>query len=567
VSLIYPLLVPLPGETLFSLISRHHYISGQPIAALTCEAFFGHPQGGSQHDLPSRLAHLAERANAVWGNAEIMAKERTLLAYYRAFFPREASTEISDRMFGNSVAHLKFRMGLLTSRFRANHPLKACRACMAEDRAKYGWAYWHLNHQYPGVWTCTNHHELLLEGVVKSTGVQRFQWHLPEEDNLRAVSAKQKSQRPPERACLKDFSLLVEELVAAHGNEPLDMSRLQQVYRAELGCRNWLTPGGNLRLSSMAKHFGEFLKPFKDLIEFDSLPCTETEINQQLGRLLRPRAEATHPLRHCLMINWLFGSMERFSLAYRATLDRRPESLKAEALRPGTASDLQREKLVSLVTVGGHSMRVAARQVGIDVGTAITWAGQAGLSISRRPKKLHPKLRQELIARLRRGMDKDAVAKSAELSVVTVTKLLLSEPGLHAEWTRTRKAKMQSRSREVWVSASASNPDAGVKLLRALHPAAYAWLYRNDREWLNENKPAPCGNALHPPRRGVDWLARDLALSAEVSRVGRELRHRSGSQKVKLWQIYQVLPALKAKLPVLHRMPLTKSAIAQLVGG
>jgi hypothetical protein len=47
-------------------------------------------------------------------------------------------------MEGDTLAHFKLRLGILTSRFRANHPLKACVVCMAADRNRFGWAYWHL---------------------------------------------------------------------------------------------------------------------------------------------------------------------------------------------------------------------------------------------------------------------------------------------------------------------------------------------------------------------------------------------------------------------------------------
>jgi hypothetical protein len=43
---------------------------------------------------------------------------------------------------------------LLTSRFRAHHPLKACEYCFVEDVRDHGWAYWHPQVQVtPRVWS------------------------------------------------------------------------------------------------------------------------------------------------------------------------------------------------------------------------------------------------------------------------------------------------------------------------------------------------------------------------------------------------------------------------------
>ena len=52
----------------------------------------------------------------------------------------------------------------------------------------------------------------------------------------------------------------------------------------------------------------------------------------------------------------------------------------------------------------------------------------------------------------------------------------------------------------------------------ALDPAAYAWLCRYDRAWLDEHKPDRIAikTELGAPR--ILWDARDEALSLEVSR-------------------------------------------------
>lgn len=50
---------------------------------------------------------------------------------------------------------------------------------MRRDVDHESWAYWHLQHQFPGVWVCSLHGEWLRTSTVKSTGVERFLWHLP----------------------------------------------------------------------------------------------------------------------------------------------------------------------------------------------------------------------------------------------------------------------------------------------------------------------------------------------------------------------------------------------------
>lgn len=555
----------LPGETLFSLVSRHHQFRGHTLAVHTCEQFFGHPRAGSQHDLPSRLSNFVSRTSGCFGEVDEIAREHTLLAYYAAFLSAEELADVTACMAGDSVAHLKLRLGILTSRFRANHPLKACEACIASDRAKFGWAYWHLEHQYPGVWVCQEHGQLLRESLLKATGVERFQWHLPAKKNFRDWPARVRGAMRRESAAIQSLSKQVLKLVSQASDRSIDTSRLHEVYRAELERRSWMTAGGSLRMPAITASYLEHVKHLRVLPEFEALPETLEEAATQLGRMLRPPRSGTHPLRHLVLINWLFGSAESFRKAYQAVLapsetlplgpflqDERP----AEELR-----DPRRAQLVVLLTDQKLSMRMAAKTLGIDVGTAMAWAAQAGLAASRRPKKLMGERRQQAIAQLRKGADKDVVATDAEVSVVTITKLLLSEVGLHAAWQQARHQKARTSARAAWGKLVCTHRGLGVKFLRSLDPAAYAWLYRNDRAWLDAHKPDRQTVATTTELPRVRWDVRDEALSGEVARAGLDLQKRSGTRQIKLWQIYQAVPELKAKLAALDRLPLTRKAI------
>lgn len=75
----------LPGETLFSLVSRLHRLGGHRLADQTADVLFGRRRMGYQHDFPSGL-HEFERSTAgLLGDVRTIALERTLLRYYRPF--------------------------------------------------------------------------------------------------------------------------------------------------------------------------------------------------------------------------------------------------------------------------------------------------------------------------------------------------------------------------------------------------------------------------------------------------------------------------------------------------
>jgi len=204
--------------------------------------------------------------------------------------------------------------------------------------------------------------------------------------------------------------------------------------------------------------------------------------------------------------------------------------------------------------------------MGIDVQTAIAWGAKAGYQASRRPKTLKPIVLQELIAALKTGLDKTAAAKKFSISVTTVTRILRSEVGLQRAWHEARFNLSREQAKSSWIAATSEFPHVGIKALRNLEPAAYAWLYRNDREWLL----AACDSVRLQSRPSiperVDWHSRDLSLSAAVIRTAAKIAAVEKSKQVPLWRIYQVLPELKAKLTALKRLPLTKAAIKNVTG-
>lgn len=318
-------------------------------------------------------------------------------------------------------------------------------------------------------------------------------------------------------------------------------------------------------MPAIAASYLEHVKHLRVLPEFEALPATVEEAITQLGRMLRPPRSGTHPLRHLVLINWLFGSAESFRKAYESALAPSemlsPSPFLHEEQPAQDLKDPRHDQLVGLLADQKLSMRMAAKTLGIDIGTAMAWAAQAGLSASRRPKKLIGERRKHAIAQLRKGADKDVVASSAEVSVVTITKLLLSEVGLHAAWQEARHLKARTSARSGWEKLVRTHGGLGVKFLRSLDPATYAWLYRNDRAWLDAHKPDRQLATTTPGLPRVVWDERDEALSGEVARAGLDLKKRTGNRQVKLWQIYQAVPALKAKLAALDRLPLTRRAI------
>lgn len=555
----YQLLSWLPDETFFSLVSRHHQLWGHVTSAQTCQLIFGSARAGTHHDLPNSLGAFSQRTNALLGEVDFIARERTLLKFYAAFAPPGETENAVACMSSASVAHLKLRLGILTSRFRANHPLKACPQCMEQDLRETGWAYWHLKHQFPGVWMCTTHKQPLLQSALKANGVERFQWLLPRLSELNPASVE--PIETVSSSVLLSLAELIEHLVQSAEHQPLLLGKLHEVYRQELQARGWIAGVASLRTGQIATAFLNHCEPLRRIPEFDSLAEDEEGMAMQLGRLLRPPRSGTHPLRHLLLIHWLFGDAQRFECALKSEKVQNRAPTQDDVLAALPVVNPRIDRLCSLIREEGQSVRKAASLVGVDPQTALVWAAKAGIAISRRPQKLSKNVRAKAIRDLRRGIDKEKAASQAGVSIGSITRLLLSDAKLHADWSEARSAKARAHSRALWLQLLQSSGSLGIKWMRQLDPRTYVWLYRNDRAWLDANKPDLLPASLRPRPSVVDWEARDEQLRDLVREAALHLMEERGVRRIHFWQLCQQIPDLRAKRASLQRLPRTLEAI------
>ena len=169
-----------------------------------------------------------------------------------------------------------------------------------------------------------------------------------------------------------------------------------------------------------------------------------------------------------------------------------------------------------------------------------------------------------LLQDLRCGGDKATLANKYGIAVETVTRVLRTEVGLSTAWRQARWFTAQNDARARWTQALEQLRHLGVKQAREQEAAAYAWLYRHDRAWLQEinrtvERPVP----NHGPR--LDWEQRDLELAEAVHQAAAALwtqkQTAGAAARLRVGELCQRLPELKAKLSALNRLPLTLKAI------
>lgn len=470
-------------------------------------------------------------------------------------------------MRGPSIGSLKFRMGLLTSPFRAHFPLRACPDCMAHDTTNYGIAYWHLSHQFPGSWVCTEHSRLLLECKLKASSAQRFGWVLPDQSNLQSATAE-----PSYEA----FKVLNQLAIAANSLalSPPEGGHFQpkflaQTMRARLREVGMASANSRLKTQAIGQAFHVFMNPLRCIDELRELATTQINAADQACRYLHRVHSVTHTLRHLLMIVWLFEDWQSFLKAYSANTttseltstpvadEQLPLDSKAELV-----NSVFRTECVRLATEQKLSATAIASQLGVAVATVITHLAAAGIQTQKRPKILRNGLPDELKSILREGASKQEASVQFGISVETVTRFLFSEVGLHQEWTAKRFERHQQHARERWTELLSGNRYAKLILLRSIAPDAYAWLYRNDREWLNSSNQ----DRLSRPFSGgriVDWESRDQELATKTQIAIDGLEKLKSGKKIYMTRLLQDVPQLKPYINKLDLLPRTQHLLNQ----
>ena len=227
--------------------------------------------------------------------------------------------------------------------------------------------------------------------------------------------------------------------------------------------------------------------------------------------------------------------------------------------------DAHKKKLIKLINNQNYSITKAAKIIGVDTNTAIAWASQHGITVPRRPKLLKPHIRKNLILGLKAGKNKSVLAEKYGVSTQTISAVLRTEIGLHQEWSDARFNNRLEKERTLWKKMAHANGELGVKAVRMLVPSTYAWLYRNDRAWLNK-----LNHALPKVQRGnnanVNWDERDTALSIQIKQLALKLSTQNTSTTLSLGLICQQIPELKPKLERLSSLPLTYKTLQRVLG-
>ncbi|WP_374554264.1 TnsD family Tn7-like transposition protein [Aquitalea pelogenes] len=543
---------PYPDETLFSLVSRYHRLTGFMSYRDTIELLFGTPAPLLHCSFPQHL-HVASTALFPDKGISLVIDQLTIFPYFRPFLFAWQANKASAYLTGRQTGAIKTLLGMVASQVGAETLYRYCPVCLGADRRQYGQAYWHRSHQLPGVWVCPLHHLPLFE--VDSTWMAGLPLRLVLPDE---TEPQNHAVPLPVTLSQRDSLSRLAELSAQILNSNLGVippQTWQRLYLQRVIDLGLARPTGRLHLAALHTYLMQAMMQFPTQHEFRGCLALAGELPSWLLMLLRKPRRSLHPLKHLLLAEGLGFSGEmllQWVEAPRASRIVEPTSYRIQ--KDCRESDAL---LCQVLARTGGSLQQVAKLTGVSVTTLRLDAVRLGLPVKSRPKTLSPPVMSALEQDFLAGLSLSDIAVKEQLSLVSLYRVLRMQPLVATQWRALRATRERVERRQRFLDDLRHMP------LR--HSSEYQWLYKHDRDWLGQ-QVLDYGKVPRRRMARVDWEQRDRLLAQRVEKWSEARKYLGGRPiRVTLSLIGRELHVAALLDHFLDKLPLTREAIASVV--
>jgi hypothetical protein len=563
---------PYPDEILYSIIARYHIRSANTSPKVTLTELFNSSSTVATADLPSHLNRLNQNLQ-LFSNSTVeeLIDKYTLYPFYSVFLPPKRAIQVKESMKAKQGGDIHTRAGIMASSITMPRYFRFCPNCLEQDLRKYGEVYWHRLHQTPGVLVCPIHTVILNDSTVPIQGFNKHEYLAASLDNCFITPKQQIYKNDTLEKLLRlaqDISWLMNTKLAAKESD-----WLRRRYIALLIEKGLATATGRVYQKKLLDNFLFFYG--HEMLEAIDSRVDYKEEHHWLFGIVRKHRKSFHPIRHLLMIRFLAGSVAEFfnlDYGYKPFGD-------APWLCLNAAADHYLQPVVTELTISNcydtkkpvGTFRCLCGMIYCRTGPDETEEDQYRIGKVKAYGTVWEHKLRELVEVQKLGLR--ATARQLKVDARTVKRYALrlkldtswqssddSKPVLSQEQREddvNSTGKREKRHRETWLTLQREHPEASKTTLRQMAPATYAWLYRNDREWLNQNSPT-----LRVPvsaTNRVDWHERDKLILAQVMDVLPQLLKAEKPVRITTGRIGKTLDVQALLEKHIDKMPLTKA--------
>lgn len=114
-----------------------------------------------------------------------------------------------------------------------------------------------------------------------------------------------------------------------------------------------------------------------------------------------------------------------------------------------------------------------------------------------------------------------------------------------------------------WVSLIKKYPKMSVTELRVKNPVLYAFLYRNDMQWLKDHSPKQKRDPIQ--RSKVDWEKRDLFIKAKIESATKILLSYAPPKRITISSLGAEISKQALLQKHLHKLPESSAILKECV--
>ncbi|MCM3181172.1 TnsD family transposase [Cytobacillus horneckiae] len=542
-----------PDELLYSWFSRYHEHSRNTSPKQTMKELFDSASVVAVVDLPTNLSVFHKNINQFNPpNLKELIDYHTLYKYYTFFQSNEVQQKATDYMkYGDNPGTIHLFLGIVASTIKDWQYIRFCPSCVKQDRANYGEAYWHVSHQLPKVHYCYIHQEPLQDSTIELRNPHKHEFISAEKAELDIPFLtslfSQKTEQYLRALSGESLKLIVD-------NQPFDFQNIQPIYKYLMQLNGYSNHLGKVHQQYFTKQFKQYYgEEFLSLVNCDFDEQSDTS---WLRSIVRKHRKAFHPVQHLLLLNFLGTSVKELSNLKEKTYQPFGET-PYYCLNP--AADHYKEQVVTELRV--TTCTTTRKPVG-------TFTCSCGFVYSRRG----PDVKEEDVFKMGRikafgdvWMAKLQGLLSKGLSYYAIAQILECDYTTVKKYANRQHSNKKTDDDPVqrlkvikgleWTNLLKEHPNLTVTQLRKLAPALYAWHYRNNRQWLNDNSPK---THSHLNNR-IDWQKRDLELLAKVKQAIRDLYAIEKPVYVNKSRVGKTMNRLSLLEKLLDKLPRTKA--------
>lgn len=466
----------LPDESFYSRIIRSLTLTGMPVDKFL-NTYFNRKRVSIHPYLTVGIGSIESLSR---NEVECVINQQTLINLFKYYQPRR-SKEINNALMAGNCSDVLRACNLASFKETEVLKIKYCPLCAKKDMYEHGVSYWHISHQIPGVESCSEHPVSLNRAILPARVYIESSFLPPH--NMTAGGSNKISL---------DFAKFAKKLVFNElpSSDFFDLSEL----RESLYKTGYLLTSGtikNKRLTTDLKSLAAKLA-----LPDDMLRPLQTAKTNYVYHLVNGKF-AQHPFKHLLISFMLAENVEKNG---RATLN-----IKARESRQTECLDLLKKGMPVL-------------QIHRKTGKSRCYIKQLALlnklEIKTFPRTIDEFAIKKVLGLAYKGFHREYIANNLGISVGSVEQIISCEPDL-VEKRKCYKFESKRRRCRLEIRRCIDRDPTAIKQeIKSQCYAAFHWLYRNDKYWLNNSLPSPQKNKFY---RIIDWAERDVTLAKRVS--------------------------------------------------